>query len=294
MAIQTRQFGKTGHQSSRVIFGAAGLGRVSQQQADRTLEILLEYGVNHIDVAASYGNGEAERRIGPWMGQHRGQFFLATKTGQRTCQGARDELHGSLERLRVDSVDLVQLHNLVDPAEREQALGPGGALEALLEAREQGLARFIGVTGHGYTVAETHLHSLDSYPFDSVLLPYNYVMMQDEGYAGSFAELEHRCVRHNVALQTIKSLARRPWQAGRPEGGTWYEPLEDEAAIMAAVSWVLGDPEVFLISTSDILLLPRVLEAARLAASRPADARMAELLRDQQMRPIFRGTKSIL
>ncbi len=170
-------FGRTGHLSTRTLFGAAAFGRVDQAAADRTLDVLLEYGVNHIDTAASYG--DSELRIGPWMAQHRKDFFLATKTGQRTYQEARDEFHRSLERLRVDSVDLIQLHNLSDPDQWETAMGPGGALEALVEAREQGLTRFIGVTGHGVIIPSMHKRSLERFDFDSVLLPYNYVMMQN-------------------------------------------------------------------------------------------------------------------
>lgn len=286
------QFGRTGHRSTRVIFGAAALGAVSQEEADKTFEALLDYGINHLDVAASYGDGEAEKRMGPWMSEHRGDFFLATKTGKRTYQEALDDLRGSLERLRVDSVDLVQLHNLTDPDEWEQVFSAGGALEALIEARKQGLTRFIGVTGHGYTVAEMHLKSLERFDFDSVLLPYNYVMMQNDTYARAFGKLKQVCAEKKVALQTIKSLARRPWQGERVHS-TWYQPLDDHDAIQIAVNWVLGDPEVFLVSTGDIYLLPRVLEAASQAGSRPPDSEMDQMLSRLQMQPIFRGSDTI-
>ena len=286
------QFGRTGHRSTRIIFGAAALGSVSQEEADQTFEVLLNHGINHLDVAASYGDGEAEKRMGPWMAEHRKDFFLATKTGKRTHQEALDDLQGSLERLRVDSVDLVQLHNLTDPDEWDQALSAGGALEALIEARKQGLTRFIGVTGHGYTAPQMHLNSLDRFAFDSVLLPYNYVMMQNGAYARSFEALRQRCAEKNTALQTIKSLARRPWQGERVHS-TWYQPLEEQEAIQTAVSWVLGDPEVFLVSTGDIHLLPRVLEAGAHAESRPADSQMDQMLNRLQMRPIFRGRDAI-
>jgi aryl-alcohol dehydrogenase-like predicted oxidoreductase len=292
MGIKTKQFGKSGHRSTRVIFGGAALGGVSQEEADRTLEVLLEHGINHLDIAASYGDGEAEKRMGPWMAEHRSKFFLATKTGKRSYQEAKDDLHGSLERLRVDSVDLIQLHNLTDPDEWEQALSPGGALEALLEARKQGLVRFIGVTGHGYTVAEMHLKSLERFDFDSVLLPCNYIMMRNEVYARSFEQLRQVCVDKKVALQTIKSLARRPWQ-GERDRSTWYQPLEEEEAVRTAVSWVLGDPDVFLISTGDIHLLPRLLEAAGRVGSRPSESEMERMLDHRQMQPIFRGNEFI-
>ena len=162
--IEKLSFGRTGHMSTRTLFGAAAFSQVTQAEADRTLEVLLEYGINHIDTAASYG--DSELRIGPWMPQHRQHFFLATKTGERTYQKARAEFHRSLERLQVDQVDLLQLHNLVDPQEWEVAMGPGGALEAAIEAREQGLVRFLGVTGHGLTIAEMHKRSLERFNFE--------------------------------------------------------------------------------------------------------------------------------
>ena len=181
--IERRPFGRTGHQSTVTLFGAAALARASQAEADRTLELLLRHGINHIDTAARYG--DSELRIGPWMARHRRDFFLATKTGQRTAREAREDIHRSLERLRVDHVDLIQLHSLCHPDDWDQAMGPGGALEAAIEARAQGLARFIGVTGHGWTIAAMHRRSLARFDFDSVLLPYNYFMAQDERYRRS-------------------------------------------------------------------------------------------------------------
>jgi aryl-alcohol dehydrogenase-like predicted oxidoreductase len=206
--IPTDVFGRTGHQSTRTIFGAAALSDVTQEDADRTIELLLRYGINHIDTAASYG--DSELRLGPWMEKLRDNFFLATKTGERTYQPAYDQIRRSLERLRVDQVDLIQLHNLVDPDEWETALGPGGALEAAMRAREQGLVRFIGVTGHGLTVANMHRRALERFDFDSVLLPYNYPMMQNPSYAADFEDLAAACQQRNVAVQTIKSVTRAP------------------------------------------------------------------------------------
>ena len=175
-------FGRTGHESSRVIFGAAALGSMRQERADQVLATLLEFGVNHIDTAASYG--DSELRIAPWMAEHRGRFFLATKTGERSGDSARASLELSLTRLGVDSVDLIQLHNLVEPDEWEMAHGPGGAVEALSQARDEGLARFIGVTGHGLRIAGMHLRSLERFDFSSVLLPYNYTLMSDDAVPG--------------------------------------------------------------------------------------------------------------
>src|SRR5919206_1895137 len=207
--ISRAAVGSTGHDSSRVVFGAAALGSVSQDVADRALDVLLEHGVNHIDVAASYG--EAELRVAPWLRRHPDTFFLATKTGERTYRGAREEIRRSLDRLGVDRIDSIQLHNLVDVIEWETALGADGALEAAVEAREQGLVRFIGVTGHGLSVPEMHRRSLERFPFDSVLCPYNYVQMQDPRYAETFEALAEVCKERDVALQTIKSLAWRRW-----------------------------------------------------------------------------------
>jgi len=278
-------FGRTGHQSTRVIFGAAALGGMRQEKADQILELLLEYGVNHLDTAASYG--ESELRIGPWMAQHRKNFFLATKTGDRTYAGARDSLHRSLERLRVDSVDMIQLHNLVDEAEWQNALGPGGALEALAEAKQAGLTRFIGVTGHGTRVADMHRRSLERYPFDSVLLPYNFTMMSSPDYADEFEDLMEVCRDRGIAVQTIKSVARRRWQDNPERRYSWYEPLRDADAIRRAAHFVLGRAGLFLNSSSDATLLRTVLDAANEVAMVP---RAAELEADNarfDIEPLF-------
>jgi aryl-alcohol dehydrogenase-like predicted oxidoreductase len=283
--IEKRMFGRTGHMSTVTIFGAAALASVSQAEADRTLDLLLEYGVNHIDTAASYG--DSELRIGPWMDRHCKEFFLATKTGQRTYAAAREEIHRSLERLRVDSVDLIQLHNLVHPDEWDVAMGPGGALEACIEAREQGLVRFIGVTGHGRTVAAMHRRSLLRFDFDSVLLPYNYVVMQDEVYEHDFELLFKLCQERNVAVQTIKSITRGPWATAERTRATWYQPLEDQRSIDLAVHWVMGRPGVFLNTVGDIQLLPKVLDAAARFERRPTDEEMKRLMEEEHMSTLF-------
>jgi len=283
--IEKQPFGRTGHVSTRTLFGAAALGRVTQEDADRTLEVLMQFGVNHIDTAASYG--EAELRIGPWMASHRQDFFLATKTEQRTYQGARDELRRSLERMRVDYVDLWQMHVLVDPKEWEVAMGPGGALQAFIEAREKGLVRYLGVTGHGWTVAAMHMKSLERHDFDAVLLPYNYVMMQHAQYAADFEALANMCQQRNVALQTIKSIARRPWGDQDRTRSCWYEPFEDQADIDRAVHWVLSRPGVFLNTVGDIHLLPKVLDAATRVQTQPVEDEMVRAVADLAMAPIF-------
>src|SRR5689334_1684406 len=283
--IERVPFGATGHDSSRVIFGAAALGSVSKADADRALELLLEHGVNHIDVAASYG--DAELRIATWLRQHPDTFFVATKTGQRTYREAREEIRRSLDRLGVDRIDSIQLHNLVDVIEWETALRANGALEAAIEAREEGLVRFIGVTGHGLTVPEMHRRSLERFPFDSVLLPYNYVQMQDPRYADRFEALAAVCAERNVALQTIKSLARRRWDGREHTAATWYEPLREQADIDLAVSWVLGRPQAFLLTTGDVQVLPLLLDAAQRYQQRPSDEAMADLAARQEATPLF-------
>jgi aryl-alcohol dehydrogenase-like predicted oxidoreductase len=276
MTLERRAFGRTGHMSSAVIFGAAALGKVDQGTADRVLDLLLRHGVNHIDVAASYG--DAELRVGPWMARHRKDFFLATKTGQRDRAAARDEIHRSLERLRTDRVDLLQLHALIHPDEWDRALGEGGALEAAVEAREQGLVRFIGVTGHGWNVAAMHRRSLERFDFDSILLPWNWVCAEHRTYRPDFEAVVALCQERNVAVQTIKAIARGPWAAGAArDRSTWYQPLEDEADIETAVRWVLGRPGIFLNSVGDVALLPAVLRAAERDGDRPPDALMAQL-----------------
>ncbi len=284
--IATQPFGSTGHLSSKTIFGAAALARVSQAEADETLELLLRHGVNHIDTAASYG--ESELRVGPWMAENRDRFFLATKTGERTYEAARDQIRRSLERLRVERVDLIQLHNLVDEQQWQVAMGPGGALEAATKAREQGLVRFIGVTGHGVQAPLMHRRSMERFPFDSVLLPYNYPMMQNPQYVADFERLSELCQQRGVAVQTIKAITLGPWGEDQPHtASTWYAPLRERADIDRAVAWVLARPGVFLNTVGDISILPGVFEAAEQPATRPSEAEMADLVRSREMAPLF-------
>jgi len=260
MTIPKLVFGRLVHRSTRTLFGAAALSHVSQDDADRTLDVLLEYGVNHIDVAASYG--DAELRIAPWLKRHPDHFFVATKTDQRTAQGGKEELHRSLNRMGIDHVDLWQLHNLADPIEWDIALSPGGVIEAAMEAKQQGLIGGIGITGHGLQIAATHRRSLERFDFDSVLLPYNYITMQNEYYAANFNALLATCQERNVAVQTIKSIAYQPWMGQPHTRATWYQPLEDKGDIDMAVWWVMTRPGIFLNTVGDISLLPRVLDAA--------------------------------
>ena len=286
--IERRRFGRTGHESSRVIFGAAALWRVSQAEADGVLSLLDEAGVNHLDVAADYG--DAELRLAPWLAARRGEFFLATKTSQRDGPGARASLERSLERLGVDRLDLIQLHNLVEPDEWEAAHGPGGAVEALAAARDEGLVRFIGVTGHGMRIPSMHLRSLERFDFDSVLFPLNHVLWGDAGYRRDVEALLVRCSERDVAMQTIKSIARRRWPSPPPEDRqSWYEPLPAPAAIDRAVRFVLSAGPYFVNSTSDLRALPHVLEAAARPLVTPSSDELDADVAAWGMRPLFDG-----
>lgn len=278
-------FGRTGHLSTRALFGAAALSVVTQDEADKTLELLLEYGINHIDTAASYG--EAELRIGPWMAKHRQDFFLATKTEKRTYAGAKEELSRSLERLQVDYVDLWQMHFLIEEDDWHTAMGPGGALEAFIEAKEQGLARFLGITGHELRVTSFHKRSLERYDFDSVLLPYNPVLMKNPAYVEGFETLMSICQKRNVAVQTIKSISRGPWNDKERIRATWYEPYEDQAQIDTIVHWVLSRPGIFLNTVGDIYLLPKVLDAVQRFDERATQADFEDAIAQIEVEPLF-------
>jgi len=278
-------FGKTGHNSSRTIFGSVCLGEVSQQEADRTLDLLIEFGVNHIDTAPTYG--EAELRLGPWMKRYRDQFFLATKIDEQTYLDAKEQFYRSLDRLQVESVDLIQFHNLIDVVDRETIFGHGGALEFLIEAKTQGLTRYIGITGHGLDTPRFHLQTLERFEFDSVLLPCNYLLMQNPNYGAGFQKLLSYCHRHQIAVQTIKAIARGYWGNNKRSHRTWYEPLTDEEAIAANVHWVLGIPGIFLNTVGELQELPKVLKAASNYKQRPSEKHMSFVVEKMKMQTLF-------
>jgi aryl-alcohol dehydrogenase-like predicted oxidoreductase len=283
--IEKQPFGKTGHMSTRAIFGSVCLRRASQGEADKVLELLLDYGINHIDTAPLYG--DAELRLGPWMKTHRDQFFLATKTDKRTYPEAREQVYRSLDRLQVDRVDLLQIHNLTDVVYRETAMGPGGALEFLVEARDEGLTRFIGVTGHGILAPKMHLESLERFAFDTVLLPCNYLLMQNSDYSEGFNNLISYCSERNIAVQTIKSIARGLWGDKLRSHVTWYEPLTDEESIIKSVHWVLGTAGIFMITVGDIQELTKFLAAAASFQSSPPDEEMEGVVEKEGIESLF-------
>ncbi|HEY5652863.1 MAG TPA: aldo/keto reductase [Pontiella sp.] len=283
--LPTAPFGRTGHDSSRIIFGAAAFWALPQADADRTLDLILESGINHIDTAADYH--ESEEHVGAWLKHHRNRFFLASKTSQRSYAGAKTDLYRSLDRLQTDHLDLWQMHCLVDEQDWQTAMAPGGALEALREAKEEGLVKHLGVTGHGSSAPAMHLKSLAHFDFDSVLLPYNYAQMTVTSYASDLKKLLATCLERNVAVQTIKAISRGPLGGGKKNYTMWYAPLEDQEAIDHAVQWVLGNPQVFLNSAADINLLPKIIKSAKMPIERPAQRVMNADLKNFGITPLF-------
>ena len=285
--IPTATFGPTGHQSTRVIFGAAALGGMSQERADSTLAQISGWGINHIDTAASYG--ASEDRLKSWLSDNRSDVFLATKTGERSGDGARQGLERSLERMGVEHVDMIQLHNLVEPDEWDTAFGSGGAVEALDVARAEGLVSHIGVTGHGLRIAGAHLRSLERFDFAAVLLPINFILLDQPEYRVEVEELLALCADRGVAVQTIKAIARGRWSDGDMRKFSWYEPLADPDAIDRAVRFVLSNPQMFLNTTSDARLLSATVDAASGDLSRPTDDELRTDIVEQAITPLFDG-----
>lgn len=281
------EFGRTGHHSSRVIFGAAALGGMSESRAIKTLDLVASHGVNHIDTAAMYGS--SEDHLKPWLADHRSEVFLATKTQERIGSVARAELERSLERMGVDHIDLIQMHNLVEPDQWETAFNKGGAVEALNQARAEGLVSFIGVTGHGLRIPSMHLRSLAEFDFDAVLFPFNHSLLSIDQFQEDVTALREVCRSRKIATQTIKSVARRRWDDGSQGHRSWYEPLTDTAAIQRAVRYVLSQPDLFLNTTSDATLLPLIIEAAQGNLTRPLDEEMNRDIAEFGVKPLFDG-----
>lgn len=278
--MQQRRLGRIGHSSSVLIYGAAALGEVTQEVADASIQQALDAGINHFDVAASYG--EAELRLGPWMPQIRDRIFLATKTGERRADAAWAQINASLERLQTDHVDLIQLHAIGDLDELEKATEAGGVIEAATRARDEGLVSWIGITGHGHEAPATHLEALRRFSFDSVLSPINWVLAQDPAYLAAYDQLVAEVKAQDVALMAIKTVARRNWPKGLEKNthDTWYEPFADGPTIDAAVAWALSHQELTGIATpGDVGLLPLVIEAERRAESTSRDEAAAVLAR---------------
>ena len=276
--MEKRRLGRLEHQSSVLIYGAAALSDVAQDVADRSVQEALDGGINHFDVAASYG--DAELRLGPWMPQIRDRIFLATKTERRDRESAWQEINASLQRLQTDRVDLLQLHAIGDLAELDPATGPDGALEAAIRAQEEGLVGAIGITGHGDRAPATHLEALRRYEFATVLTPLNPVLWRDESYRADYQALVEEIHRQDAGLMTIKTISRRNWPDGAAQPyTTWYEPYDDQERITAAVSWVLAHEEVAGIPTAgDVSLLSLLLEAER---NRVAPAEAEQLLESE-------------
>ena len=258
--MQTRRFGRTGHMSTIVIFGAFAVGQLNQREADETMELILAHGVNHIDVAPSYH--EAWLRLGPWLERHRYDFFVGCKTQLRDRREAREELHRSLERLRIDTFDLFQFHAVTTMDELEQCFAPGGSLEAIVDARREGLTRYIGITSHGMEAPAVLMEALDRFDMDSILFPVNGRMWADGEYRRQPEAPLQKAAAKDVGSMAIKAVARGTWD-GRPQRyHTWYEPLEDPQAVERALRFTLSQPVTGAISAGDARLLPAILDAA--------------------------------
>ncbi len=258
--MEKRRLGKTGHQSSVLIFGAVALAHVSPVEANAAIELVRAHGINHFDVAPSYG--EAELRLGPWLAQHRSEIFLGCKTYERSKQAAHDELCRSLERLHVESFDLYQLHAVNEMEELDRALASNGALEAILQAREEGLLKYIGITGHGYHAPQVHAAALERFDFDTVMTPLNFVQWMDPRFRGEAQHLLELATQKDVGVMIIKTLAQGPWDDKPHNYETWYEPFDNAAAIDRGVRFVLSQRVTGFTNPGDMRLLPMTIAAA--------------------------------
>jgi predicted aldo/keto reductase-like oxidoreductase len=285
--MERRRLGRIGHMSSVLIYGGAAIGDVTQDVADASIRQALDAGINHFDTAASYG--ESEVRLGRWMSNIRHGIFLASKTGDRTATGAYDSIRRSLERLQVEFLDLIQLHAIGDLEDLGRATSSGGALEGALRAKDEGLVRAIGITGHGMEAPATHVEALRRFPFDTVLTPFNYRLWIETAYRRDLEALEDEIRTQDAGLMFIKAVARNLW---RPEPkhrfDTWYEPLDEQGAIDAAVAFALSRSAVTGLATvGDVRLLPLMIEAERRASRITVDEAAAELANVPDFEPPF-------
>ena len=284
--MERRRLGRIGHDSSVLIYGGAALSDTPQDVADRSIELALDAGINHVDTAADYG--DSELRLGTWMPRIRDRIFLATKTGERDAAGAYDGIRRSLERLQVDRVDLLQLHAIGDVEDLDRATGTGGAIEGAVRARDEGLAGAIGITGHGMLAPATHLEALRRFPFETVLTPFNAALARTVEYLRDFEALSEEIRSQDAALMVIKSVARNLWREGEQRYDTWYEPLDQQAQIDAAVAFVLSRGDVTGIATAgDIHLLPALIEAERRRSTIDLAEATATLDRVPDLEPPF-------
>jgi aryl-alcohol dehydrogenase-like predicted oxidoreductase len=283
--MEKRRFGRTGHMSTVAIFGAVALGTVSQDEADWLMERVLAYGINHIDIAPSYG--DAENRLGPWMPRIREQVFLGCKTTERSREGAAAEMQRSLQRLRVKAFDLYQLHAVTSMEELDQVTAPGGALEALIEARDQGLTRYLGITGHGFHAPRIFIEALNRFDFDSVLFPINFVQFANPEYRQNAEALLKLCQERNVGTMIIKSITKAPWGDHPHTYAPWYEPFDDPEWIQKAVNFVLSLPVTGICTVGDLNLAPKVFAAAANFQPMSADEREALIAQAGQFEPLF-------
>jgi predicted aldo/keto reductase-like oxidoreductase len=283
--MEKRRFGRTDHWSTVIIFGGFAVGLVSQEEADATMALLMEHGVNHIDVAPSYF--DAELRLGPWLEKYRDRFFLGCKTQLRTRVEAREELARSLVRLRVEAFDLFQLHAVTTMEELDQCFAPDGSLEAILEARDEGLTRYVGITSHGWLAPAVQLEALRRFDFDSLLLPLNFKAWADDDYRRTLSELLEVAAERDVGTMVIKTWAQRPWGEEAQAYHTWYKPFDEPEMVERALRFTLSQPVTAAISAGDSRLLPAILAAAKRFS--PMDEReQAQLLSlADQYEPIF-------
>lgn len=284
--METRRFGRTGHLSTVAIFGAAAFWEIEQADADRTMELVIEAGVNHIDVAPSYG--QAEMRVGPWMKTERGRFFLGCKTMERTKEGAWRELHESLGRLQTDHFDLYQCHAVTTMEELDSLFVKGGAMEAMTQAREQGLTKFLGITGHGVDAPRIYLEALRRFDFDSVLFPLNYGQLALPDFRKHAEELIRVCRAKDVGTMVIKSITKGPWGEKQHTSSTWYEPFDKMEEIQNAVNFVLSHDVTGICTAGDTRLLPMVLKACENFTRVDDKERESMIERGAQLEPLFK------